>query len=192
MSHAGRNWWAILGKDQTISQERGGIKTLTWASPILLTVESHTHNTQREIMTKYTPANTKSSKIQMEKGRRSTKQPLQLQHAANFLFHEQETVFYFLSLSCVQIPKVTLGNGQLMTHNHKPVVHMRTMSTMVLILLRPAFEILNQCLKAFRLFMHNLTPTTAIHVRRIFGEDESGRVEVLNPRPFCKMMKERR
>lgn len=54
---------------------------------------------------------------------------------------------------------MTLGNGQLMTHNHKPVVHMRTMSTMVLILLRPAFEILNQCLKAFRLFMHNLTPT---------------------------------
>lgn len=46
---------------------------------------------------------------------------------------------------------------------------MRTMSTMVLILLRAAFEILNQCLKAFRLFMHNLTPTTAIHVRRIFG-----------------------
>lgn len=87
---------------------------------------------------------------------------------------------------------MTLGNGQLMTHNHKPVVHMRTMSTMVLILLRPAFEILNQCLKTFRLFMHNLTPTTAIHVRRIFGEDESGRAEVLNPRPFCEMMKERR
>lgn len=79
-----------------------------------------------------------------------------------------------------------------MTHNHKPVVHMRTMSMMVLILLRPAFEILNQCLKAFRRFMHNLTPTTAIHVRRIFGEDESGRVEVLNPRPFCEMMKEKR
>lgn len=78
-----------------------------------------------------------------------------------------------------------------MTHNHKPVVHMRTMSTMVLILLRAAFEILNQCLKAFRLFMHNLTPTTAIHVRRIFGEAESGRVEVLNPRPFCQMMEER-
>lgn len=77
-----------------------------------------------------------------------------------------------------------------MTHNHKPVVHMRTMSTMVLILLRPAFEILNQCLKAFRVFMHNLTPTTAIHVRRIFGEDES--VDVLNPRPFREMMKERR
>lgn len=69
---------------------------------------------------------------------------------------------------------------------------MRTMSTMVLILLRPVFEILNQCLKAFTLFMHNLTPTTAIDVRRIFGEDESGRVEVLNPRPFCEMMKERR
>lgn len=79
-----------------------------------------------------------------------------------------------------------------MTHNHKPVVHMRTMSMMVLILLRPAFEILNQCLKAFTLFMHNLTPTTAIDVHRIFGEDESGRVEVLNPRPFCEMMKERR
>lgn len=69
---------------------------------------------------------------------------------------------------------------------------MRAMSTMVLILLRPVFEILNQCLKAFTLFMHNLTPTTAIDVRRIFGEDESGRVEVLNPRPFCEMMKERR
>lgn len=87
---------------------------------------------------------------------------------------------------------MTLGNGQLMTHNHKPVVHMRTMSMMVLILLRPMFEILNQCLTAFTLFMHNLTPTTAIDVRRIFGEDESGRVEVLNPRPFCEMMKERR
>lgn len=141
-------------------------------------------------MTKYTPANTKSRKIEMEK--RKEKHKAERQHAANFLVHEQETVFRFLSLSFVQISKVTLGNGQLMTHNHKPVVHMRTMSTMVLILLRPAFEILNQCLKAFRLFMHNLTPTTAIHVRRIFGEDESGRVKVLNPRPFHEMMKERR
>lgn len=35
------------------------------------------------------------------------------------------------------------------------------MSTMVLILLRPVFEILNQCLKAFTLFMHNLTPTNS-------------------------------
>lgn len=94
--------------------------------------------------------------------------------------------------SCVHIPEVTAGNGQLMTHNHKAAVHMRTMSAMLLILLRPASEILNQCLKAFTLFMHNLTPTTAIDARRIFGEDESGRVEVLNPRPFCEMMKERR
>lgn len=35
----------------------------------------------------------------------------------------------------------------------------------VLILLRAGAEILNQCLKAFRLFMHNLTPTTALDVR---------------------------
>lgn len=46
------------------------------------------------------------------------------------------------------------------------------MSMIVLILCSARSEILNQCLKAFTLFMHNLTPTTALDVRRIFGEDE--------------------
>lgn len=46
------------------------------------------------------------------------------------------------------------------------------MSIIALILLRPVAEILNQCFKAFRRFMHNLTPTTAVDVRCIFGEGE--------------------
>lgn len=45
----------------------------------------------------------------------------------------------------------------------------------VLILLKARAEILNQCLKAFTLFMHNLTPTTALDVHCIFGEDERER-----------------
>ena len=60
------------------------------------------------------------------------------------------------------------------------------MSMIVLILLKARAEILNQCLKAFRLFMHNLTPTTALDVHCIFGEDEreSGRVGNAESRAF--------
>lgn len=73
----------------------------------------------------------------------------------------------------VKIPEVTLGNGQLMTHNHKTAVHQRTIHVHDSVNISKArSEILNQCLKAFRLFMHNLIPTTALDVRCIFGEDE--------------------
>lgn len=68
------------------------------------------------------------------------------------------------------------------------------MSMIVLILCEARPEILNQCLKAFTLFMHNLTPTTALDVRRIFGEDEGEKREGGNAesRPFfCWMMEER-
>lgn len=51
-------------------------------------------------------------------------------------------------------------------------------------------KILNQCLKAFTLFMHNLTPTTALDVQCIFGEEQAGG-EMLNPGPLCEMMEER-
>lgn len=37
---------------------------------------------------------------------------------------------------------------------------------------RARAEILNQCFKAFRLFIHNLTLTTAMDVRCIFREDK--------------------
>lgn len=68
---------------------------------------------------------------------------------------------------------MTLGNGQLMTHNHKAVVHKRTIHVHDSVNTSKAqAEILNQCLKEFRLFMHNLTPTTALDVQCIFGEDE--------------------
>lgn len=53
-----------------------------------------------------------------------------------------------------------------MTHNHKTAVHKRT-----ILASKARAEILNRCLKAFRLFMHNLTPTTALDVHCIFGED---------------------
>lgn len=76
-------------------------------------------------------------------------------------------------LNFVQIPEVTLGNGQLMTHNHKTAVHKRTIHVRDSVNASKArAEILNQCLKAFTLFMHNLTPTTALDVRCIFGEDK--------------------
>lgn len=76
-------------------------------------------------------------------------------------------------LSFVRTPEVTRGNGQLMTHNHKAGVHERTIHVHVSVNTSKALaEILNQCLKAFRLLMHNLTPTTALDVRSIFGEDE--------------------
>lgn len=59
-----------------------------------------------------------------------------------------------------------------MTYNHKTVVHMRTITVHDTANTSKAqAEILNQCLKAFTLFMHNLTPTTALDVRCIFGED---------------------
>lgn len=76
-------------------------------------------------------------------------------------------------LSFVQIPEVTLENGQLMTHNHKTAIHKRTICVHDSVnTSKGRTEILNQCLKAFTLFMHNLTPTTALDVRCIFGEDK--------------------
>lgn len=63
-----------------------------------------------------------------------------------------------------------------MTYNHKTVVHMRTINVHKSVnTSKTRAEILNQCLKAFTLFMHNLTPTTALDVHCIFGEDERER-----------------
>lgn len=60
-----------------------------------------------------------------------------------------------------------------MTHNHKTGVHKRTIHVHESVNTSKArTEILNQCLKAFTLFMHNLTPTTALDVHCIFGEDQ--------------------
>lgn len=60
-----------------------------------------------------------------------------------------------------------------MTHNHKTAVHKRTIHVCDSVNTSKAWaKILNQCLKAFTLFMHNLTPTTALDVHCIFGEDE--------------------
>lgn len=68
-----------------------------------------------------------------------------------------------------------------MTHNHKTAVHKRTIHVHDSVNTSKAWaEILNQCLKAFRLLMHNLTPTTALDVHCIFGEDgerEGGNAE---------------
>lgn len=59
-----------------------------------------------------------------------------------------------------------------MTHNHNTVVHMRTIDVHDSVNTSKAqAEILNQCLKAFILFMHNLTPTTALDVHCFFRED---------------------
>lgn len=60
-----------------------------------------------------------------------------------------------------------------MTHNHKMAVHKRTIHVHDSVNTSKArSEILNPCLKAFRLFMHNLIPTAALDVHCIFGEDE--------------------
>ena len=61
-----------------------------------------------------------------------------------------------------------------MAYNHKTLVHTRTINVHDSFNISKArTEILNQCLKAFTLFMHNLTPTTAADVHCIFGEDGS-------------------
>lgn len=168
MSHTGRNWWAILGTDQTISQDRGDIKTLTWASPILLTVKSHT---QHEIMTIYILSNTKSRALRQGREGGSEETPGSFLH-----FSKSQTLSVawkqqFLSFS--QTPELTLRNRQLMTHNNEMSVHKRTIHAHDSVNTSKArAEILNQCLKAFRLFMHNLTPTTALDVHCIFREDK--------------------
>lgn len=129
-----------------------------------------THNTQHEIMTIYTPSNTKSKNWDKQEGRAEHK-------AAS----SEETNFSASQTFCVagkkkgfvHIPEVTLWNGQLMTHNHKPPVHKRTIYVHDSVnISKGRTEILNQCLKAFTQFMHNLTPTTALDVRCIFREVE--------------------
>lgn len=90
----------------------------------------------------------------------------------NFFFS-----FFFFCLGGggggAKIPEVTLANRQLMTHDHKTSVHKRTIHVHDGVNTSKAWaEILNQCLKTFRLFMHNLTPTTALDLHCIFGEDK--------------------
>lgn len=73
--------------------------------------------------------------------------------------------------SFAQISQVTLGKGQLVTHNHKTAVHMSAIHESVTTRTVKA-AILNQCFKAFRLFIHNLTLATALAVHCIFGENK--------------------
>lgn len=97
-------------------------------------------------------------------------------HAGNFLCCKKETfsfLFLFGGGGGAKIPEVTLANRQLMTHDHKTSVHKRTIHVHDGVNTSKAWaEILNQCLKTFRLFMHNLTPTTALDLHCIFGEDK--------------------
>lgn len=151
MSHTRRNWWAILGTDQTISQDRGDIKTLTWASPILLTVKSHTqHPTWNHDYIYSFPCQDQRGRSEKHKHRRQT------------------LVLCKVFFSFLPASQVTFGKAKLVTHNHKTAVHQRTVPVNASM---AKAQILNQCLKAFRLFIHNLTATTALDVRCIFGEE---------------------